>query len=87
MSTSTKAVKSSNEVPLQGPSRDIWDAKYRLKDRHGASVDQDVTATWDRVARALAAVEGKQADTWLPKFRWALENGAIPAGRIMSNAG
>src|SRR5690554_1276529 len=87
MSTSTKAVKSSSEVPLQGPSRDIWDAKYRLKDRHGKPVDQDVAATWERVARALAAVEGKQADEWLPKFRWALENNAIPAGRIMSNAG
>ncbi|MDR9439595.1 MAG: LAGLIDADG family homing endonuclease [Halomonas sp.] len=87
MSTSTKAVKSSNEVPLQGPSRDIWDAKYRLKDRHDHPVDKDVAATWERVARALAAVEGDKADEWLPKFRWALENGAIPAGRIMSNAG
>ncbi|MFY0989172.1 adenosylcobalamin-dependent ribonucleoside-diphosphate reductase [Halomonas sp. C05BenzN] len=87
MSTSTKAVKSSNEVPLQAPSRDIWDAKYRLKDRHGRPVDKDVSATWERVARALAAVEGDKADEWLPKFRWALENGAIPAGRIMSNAG
>jgi len=87
MSTSTKAVKSSNAVPLQVPSRDIWDAKYRLKDRHGKPVDKDVAATWERVARALAAVEGEQADAWLPKFRWALENGAIPAGRIMSNAG
>ncbi|MDZ7851622.1 MAG: LAGLIDADG family homing endonuclease [Halomonas sp.] len=87
MSTSTKAVKSSSEVPLQGPSRDIWDSKYRLKDRHGKAVDNDVGATWERVARALAAVEGDKADEWLPKFRWALENGAIPAGRIMSNAG
>ncbi|MGM0535420.1 MAG: LAGLIDADG family homing endonuclease [Pseudomonadota bacterium] len=87
MSTSTKAVKSSNEVPLQVPSRDIWDAKYRLKDRHDRPVDKDVAATWERVARALAAVEGDQAEAWLPKFRWALENGAIPAGRIMSNAG
>ncbi|MGJ7458781.1 adenosylcobalamin-dependent ribonucleoside-diphosphate reductase [Halomonas sp. RA08-2] len=87
MSTSTKAVTSSSEVPLQGPSRDIWDSKYRLKDRHGKPVDKDVGATWERVARALAAVEGDRADEWLPKFRWALENGAIPAGRIMSNAG
>jgi ribonucleoside-diphosphate reductase alpha chain len=86
-STSTKATKSSNEVPMQEPSRDIWDAKYRLKDRHGAAVDKNVNATWERVAKALAAVEGDQAKTWLPKFRWALENGAIPAGRIMSNAG
>ncbi|MGO2132885.1 MAG: LAGLIDADG family homing endonuclease [Halomonas sp.] len=87
MSTSTKAVKSSNEVPMQEPSRDIWDAKYRLKDRHGAAVDKNVKATWERVAKALAAVEGDKAKIWLPKFRWALENGAIPAGRIMSNAG
>ncbi|MFN2331990.1 MAG: adenosylcobalamin-dependent ribonucleoside-diphosphate reductase [Halomonas sp.] len=87
MSTSTKAVKSSSEVPLQVPSRDIWDSKYRLKDRHGKPVDKDVDATWERVARALAVVEGDKADEWLPKFRWALENGAIPAGRIMSNAG
>ncbi|WP_035572611.1 adenosylcobalamin-dependent ribonucleoside-diphosphate reductase [Halomonas halocynthiae] len=87
MSTSTNAVTLSNEVPMQEPSRDIWDAKYRLKDRHGAAVDKDVSATWERVARALAAVEGDNAKVWLPKFRWALENGAIPAGRIMSNAG
>ncbi|MBS9403438.1 adenosylcobalamin-dependent ribonucleoside-diphosphate reductase [Halomonas sp. TRM85114] len=87
MSTPTKAVKTSQEVPLQLPSRDIWDSKYRLKDRHGRPVDKDVGATWERVARALAAVEGDQAEAWLTKFRWALENGAIPAGRIMSNAG
>ncbi len=29
MSTSANAVKTSNEVPLQVPSRDIWDSKYR----------------------------------------------------------
>ncbi|GGY04142.1 hypothetical protein GCM10007160_34740 [Litchfieldella qijiaojingensis] len=87
MSTSAKAAKTSNEVPVQAPSRDIWDAKYRLKDRHGRPVDKDFHATFERVAQALAAVEGEQADAWLPKFRWALENGAIPAGRILSNAG
>lgn len=72
---------------MQGPSYDIWDSKYRLKDRHGQPVDSDLKATWERVAKALAAVEGNQADRWLPKFRWALEHGAVPAGRIMSNAG
>ncbi|HAZ99502.1 MAG TPA: ribonucleoside-diphosphate reductase, adenosylcobalamin-dependent, partial [Halomonas sp.] len=87
MNTAAKAMKTSSEVPLQAPSREIWDAKYRLKDRHGQPVDQDVSATFERVARALAAVEGDRADEWLPKFRWALENGAIPAGRILSNAG
>ncbi|QEA39268.1 adenosylcobalamin-dependent ribonucleoside-diphosphate reductase [Pistricoccus aurantiacus] len=87
MSTSTSVTNTSNEVPLQAPSRDIWDAKYRLKDRHQHPVDADVSATFERVAKALAEVEGKQAEQWLPKFRWALENGAIPAGRILSNAG
>ena len=87
MTTSAKAAALSQEVPMQGPSYDIWDAKYRLKDRHGQPVDADLQATWDRVAKALAAVEGDAADKWLPKFRWALENGAVPAGRITSNAG
>lgn len=87
MSTAAKAMKTSNDVPMQAPSREIWDAKYRLKDRHSSPVDQDVAATFERVARALAAVEGDKAQEWLPKFRWALENGAIPAGRILSNAG
>ncbi|MEE3215727.1 MAG: ribonucleotide reductase N-terminal alpha domain-containing protein, partial [Pseudomonadota bacterium] len=87
MTTSAKAAALSQEVPMQGPSYDIWDAKYRLKDRHGQPVDGDLQATWERVAKALAAVEGEAADTWLPKFRWALENGAVPAGRITSNAG
>ncbi|WP_043531366.1 adenosylcobalamin-dependent ribonucleoside-diphosphate reductase [Litchfieldella xinjiangensis] len=87
MSTTAKAAKSSNDVPLQVPSRDIWDSKYRLKDRHQRPVDKDIQDTFDRVARALAAVEGDQAKAWLPKFRWALEHGAVPAGRILSNAG
>ncbi|CAN0579011.1 unnamed protein product, partial [Ectocarpus sp. 12 AP-2014] len=80
-------MKTSNDVPMQAPSQEIWDAKYRLKDRHSQPVDQDIGATFERVARALSAVEGDNANEWLPKFRWALENGAIPAGRILSNAG
>lgn len=87
MNSPTEAVKTSSEVPMQTPSQAIWDAKYRLKDRHGTPVDKDVADTWERVARALAEVEGDQREAWLPKFRWALENGAVPAGRIMSNAG
>jgi ribonucleoside-diphosphate reductase alpha chain len=87
MSTAAKAAKTSNDVPLQVPSREIWDAKYRLKDRHSEPVDADVDATFERVARALSKVEGDGAKHWLPKFRWALANGAVPAGRILSNAG
>ncbi|XKE45376.1 adenosylcobalamin-dependent ribonucleoside-diphosphate reductase [Halomonas organivorans] len=87
MSTSAKDAPAVEEVPMQAPSLDIWDTKYRLKDRHGRPVDADLAATRERVARALAAVEGEAADAWLPKFRWALDNGAIPAGRIVANAG
>ncbi len=29
----------------------------------------------------------KDSEKWYQKFLWALRNGAIPAGRILSNAG
>lgn len=80
-------LKSTNDVPFQVASLDIWDKKYRLKDKHENNVDQDVNSSYDRVAYALAGVEKKDQEAWAEKFRWALENGAIPAGRIMSNAG
>ena len=77
------------EIPWQEASRDIWDSKYRLKDATGQPVDADLQATYERIARALAAVEvdEKQQSHWFERFLWALENGAIPAGRITSNAG
>ncbi|MEO0580519.1 MAG: ribonucleoside-diphosphate reductase, adenosylcobalamin-dependent, partial [Pseudomonadota bacterium] len=41
-----------------------------------------------RVARALADVEHEaKREHWYERFLWALRNGAIPAGRIISNAG
>ena len=41
-----------------------------------------------RVARALADVEKpEKRELWHKEFLWALQNGAIPAGRITSNAG
>lgn len=81
-----KAIHSS-DVPMQSTSVEIWNSKYRLRDRHGNPIDQDITDTFARVARAISEVEGDKADAWYPKFLWALENGAIPAGRITSNAG
>src|SRR5690606_15303046 len=42
----------------------------------------------ERVARALAVVEApEKRDEWYRRFVWALRRGAIPAGRITSNAG
>ncbi|MFK7854446.1 MAG: adenosylcobalamin-dependent ribonucleoside-diphosphate reductase [Granulosicoccus sp.] len=76
-------------LPLQETSLDIWDKKYRLKTKDGQNVDKTITDTFERVARALADVERTEADrnNWYRDFLWALEQGAIPAGRITSNAG
>lgn len=73
-------------IEIQETSLDIWDTKYRLKNASGIPVDKDIEDTNLRVAKALADVEDNP-DKWLPEFEWALNNGAIPAGRIMSNAG
>ena len=85
-----KAVKITNthNIPFQDASLDIWDKKYRLKSKDGDIVDQDINATYARVAKALAEVEKKpKRKQWEEKFLWALQHGAIPAGRITSNAG
>ncbi|MEH6616539.1 MAG: adenosylcobalamin-dependent ribonucleoside-diphosphate reductase [Porticoccus sp.] len=90
---SIEALKTTDEpgpieIKLQSASDDIWDKKYRLKDKEGNPVDETIDATYRRVARALADVEeeGKR-ELWHQRFLWALRNGAIPAGRIISNAG
>ena len=77
------------EIPLQSASLDIWNKKYRLKSREGENVDGSLDETYQRVARALADVEETEEKKalWFEKFLWALRQGAIPAGRIISNAG
>ena len=77
------------EIPIQPASLDIWDKKYRLKSKTGEVIDADIAGTYARVARALADVEQtpEKREEWHEKFFWALQNGAIPAGRIISNAG
>ncbi len=76
------------EIPMQSASEDIWDKKYRLKTKDGQAIDTSVDATYQRVARALADVEQQDArQHWYEQFLWALRHGAIPAGRITSNAG
>ncbi|TWH16185.1 MULTISPECIES: adenosylcobalamin-dependent ribonucleoside-diphosphate reductase [Pseudoxanthomonas] len=77
------------EIPLQPASQDIWDKKYRLKTKQGVPLDADVDGTYQRVARALADAEQTEEKRtyWYERFLWALRRGAIPAGRITSNAG
>ncbi|MEO1325973.1 MAG: adenosylcobalamin-dependent ribonucleoside-diphosphate reductase [Pseudomonadota bacterium] len=85
-STELAAVTSVKEIPLQDTSRDIWETKYRLTSKSGDVIDATVDNTFQRVARALADVE-TDAEHWYERFLWALRSGAIPAGRITSNAG
>ena len=77
------------DMPLQDTSTDIWDTKYRLKDKTGSAVDQTIADTYSRVAKALSGVEEttELREKWHERFVWALANGALPAGRIISNAG
>ncbi|VXC04077.1 Vitamin B12-dependent ribonucleotide reductase [Luteimonas sp. 9C] len=85
------AVKSDpgREIPMQPASDDIWDKKYRLKTKQGVAVDADIDGTYQRVAKALAEAETtvEKQRHWHERFLWALRRGAIPAGRITSNAG
>ncbi len=76
------------EIALQPASLDIWDSKYRLKTKKGEVLDREVHDTYARVARTLAAVESEDVrEKWYQSFLWALTHGAVPAGRIVSNAG
>jgi len=83
-----RVFEDRNEIPLQDASVDIWSKKYRLTDKHGIPVDHEIDDTFKRVARALADVEKPEVrETWYERFLWALRKGAVPAGRVMSNAG
>ena len=76
------------DIDHQDASVDIWDKKYRLKDYDAKPVDVTIDDTFKRVAKALSDVEEKdKKDQHYEEFLWALRSGAIPAGRIMSNAG
>ncbi|WAK00925.1 adenosylcobalamin-dependent ribonucleoside-diphosphate reductase [Methylobacter sp. YRD-M1] len=77
------------EIPFQDASIDIWDTKYRLKTKEGAAIDATMDETYQRVARALSEAEKGKAkqEQYYKEFLWALRQGVIPAGRIISNAG
>jgi len=86
-----EAVKhnAAQDIEMQPASYDIWDKKYRLKTKQGEALDADIDGTYRRVARALADAEptAELQQYWMERFTWALRRGAIPAGRITSNAG
>jgi ribonucleoside-diphosphate reductase alpha chain len=83
------ATDAKQEIPMQPASVDIWDKKYRLKTKQGVALDADIDGTYKRVAKALSEAEptAELQQYWQERFTWALRRGAIPAGRITSNAG
>ena len=84
----TLDTQTVTDIEFQPASLDIWDAKYRLAARDGRKIDGTIDDTYRRVARALADVEVEsKREHYFEEFVWALRSGAIPAGRIMSNAG
>ena len=89
MSTAVKlASRDARSIPFQEASLDIWDKKYRLSAKDGTPLDRTMDDTYKRVARALADVENDAIrEHWYERFLWALRRGAIPAGRVTSNAG
>ncbi len=78
----------ASDIAMQPASYDIWDKKYRLKTKQGEPVDADIDGTYQRVAKALSEAEPtvEKQKYWYERFVWALRRGAIPAGRITSNA-
>ena len=89
MSTAVKLhSKDARSISFQEASLDIWDKKYRLTAKDGTPLDRTMDDTYKRVARALADVETPAVrEHWYEQFLWALRRGAIPAGRVTSNAG
>jgi ribonucleoside-diphosphate reductase alpha chain len=87
--TSEIAPEAAQGIPMQPASVDIWDKKYRLKTKKGDPVDGTIDDTYKRVAKALSEAEQtvEKQKYWYERFLWALRRGAIPAGRITSNAG
>lgn len=87
MDTNIAAVRESVIARLAPISRQIWDAKYRLKAPDGTPIDATIEDTWRRVARALAQAEADPA-LWESRFYRALEDFRfLPAGRIFAGAG
>jgi ribonucleoside-diphosphate reductase alpha chain len=73
-------------MTFQSVSNSVYSSKYQLFDKHGNEIDESRSHSFMRVAHALAKNE-KDYQYWADSFFAAMLNGAIPAGRIMGNAG
>ena len=67
-------------------SRHVWETKYRYASRDAH--EHDVVDTWRRIARALAAIEARDAAAWKERFFAGLQNFKfLPGGRIQAGVG
>lgn len=73
-------------IKLQPTSQEIIEKKYFLRDFNGNLIEHKYEDVIDRVSGALAKFE-KDPVKAKKDFAWAMEQGAVPAGRITSNAG
>lgn len=73
-------------IEFQALSDAVYSSKYQLTDKNGNKIDKDRFDTFKRVAKALAKNE-TNPDYWADKFYEAMCCGAVPAGRILGNAG
>jgi ribonucleoside-diphosphate reductase alpha chain len=63
-------------------SRHVWETRYR------APGEPNVAASWQRVARAIAAAEARDRDVWAERFYGLLDGFRfLPGGRILAGAG
>jgi ribonucleoside-diphosphate reductase alpha chain len=67
-------------------SRHVWETKYRYASRE--TDERDISDSWRRIARALAAIEPRDAAAWEERFFAALQDFQfLPGGRIQANVG
>src|SRR5215470_746271 len=68
-------------------AEEIWRTRYRFQ-ALGDAPEPSIDATWARVARALAAMEGAARSVWERRFDDALADFRfLPGGRILAGAG
>jgi ribonucleoside-diphosphate reductase alpha chain len=68
-------------------AEEIWRTRYRFN-APGEAPEPSIDASWARVARALAAVEGAGRSAWERRFNDALADFRfLPGGRILAGAG
>lgn len=72
-----------------GVSEKVFLDRYSLKDKKGSSIEKTPQEMWKRVAKAVAAVETKNAQKkWQKVFYIAMKDFKyVPGGRILAGAG